>query len=102
MYVAYHDGGGRYASGPAPYEPGRQFWGRGTGGGPPATTPEDSQGVAAIETETGKIQWRYQLTQNSLSAGVLATAGGVLRGRAVQLRAAGLTATGCTVRNIWT
>ena len=78
IYVAYHDGGGRYASGPAPYEPGRQFWGRGTGGGPPATTPEDSQGVAAIDPETGNIQWRYQLTQNSLSSGVLATAGGVL------------------------
>jgi len=40
---------------------------------------------AAIDAETGKIQWRYGLTQNSLSASVLATAGGVLRGRAVQL-----------------
>jgi len=78
MYFAYHDGGGRYASGPAPYDPGRQFWGRGTGGGPPASTPQDSQGVAALDPETGKIQWRYELTQNSLSAGVLATAGGVL------------------------
>lgn len=78
MYFAYHEGGGRFASGPAPYEPGRMFYGRGSGGGPPAATPEDSQGVAAIDPETGKIQWRYELTQNSLSAGVLATAGGVV------------------------
>ena len=78
IYVVYHDGGARYASGPAPYEAGKQFWGRGTGGGPPANTPEDSQGVAAIDPETGKTQWRYELTQGSLSAGVLATAGGVV------------------------
>jgi len=78
MYGAYHDGVGRYASGPAPYEPGRQFWGRGTGGGSPAATPEDSQGVAAIDPETGQIQRRYGLTQNSLSSGFLSTAGGVL------------------------
>jgi len=46
--------------------------------------------VAAIDPETGTVQWRYPLTQNSLSSGVLATAGGVLRRRAVQLRVAGL------------
>jgi alcohol dehydrogenase (cytochrome c) len=34
--------------------------------------------VAAIHPETGTVQWRYQLAQNSLSSGVLATAGGVL------------------------
>jgi PQQ-dependent dehydrogenase (methanol/ethanol family) len=77
LYLAYHDGGGRYASGPAPYEAGRQFWGRGTGGGPPSATL-DTQGVAAIDPETGKVQWRYEITQNSLSAGVLATAGGIV------------------------
>ena len=78
MYVAYHDGGGRYSSGPAPYEAGRQFWGRGTGGGPPAATPEDSQGIAALDPETGKTQWRFEVTQNSLAAGVLSTAGGIV------------------------
>jgi len=78
MYFVYHDGAGRYVSGPAPYEPGRQFWGRGTGGGPPAPDPQESQGVAALDPETGKIQWRYELAQGSLSAGVLATAGGIV------------------------
>jgi alcohol dehydrogenase (cytochrome c) len=79
MYFAYHDGSSRYASGPAPYEPGKEYWGRGSGGGSggaPAT-PE-SQGVAAIDPATGKIQWKFELTQNSLAAGVLATAGGLV------------------------
>jgi alcohol dehydrogenase (cytochrome c) len=78
MYIAYHDGAGRYSAGPAPYEAGRQFWGRGTGGGFPAPGSGDEQGVQAFDPETGKIQWKFPLTQNSLSAGVLATAGGLV------------------------
>ena len=80
LYVVYHDGSGSYTSGPAPYEPGRQFWGRGAGRGPgPPSTPQaESQGVVALDPETGKAVWRYELTENSLSAGVLATAGGVV------------------------
>jgi alcohol dehydrogenase (cytochrome c) len=78
VYFAYHDGAGRYSAGPAPYEAGRQFWGRGGGGGPPGTTASDEQGVQAFDPETGKTKWKFQLTQNSLSAGVLATAGGLV------------------------
>jgi alcohol dehydrogenase (cytochrome c) len=78
MYFAYHDGAGRYSSGPVPYEPGRQFWGRGSGGGFPGAGPGDEQGVQAFDPETGKAQWKFPLTQNSLSAGVLATAGGLV------------------------
>jgi alcohol dehydrogenase (cytochrome c) len=77
-YFAYHDGAGRYSAGAAPYEAGRQFWGRGTGGGPPGQGSVDEQGVAALDPETGKVQWKFPLTQNSLSAGVLATAGGLV------------------------
>ena len=78
VYFAYHDGPGRYSAGAAPYEPGRQFWGRGSGGGPPGPTASDEQGVQAFDPETGKAKWKFQLTQNSLSAGVLATAGGLV------------------------
>jgi alcohol dehydrogenase (cytochrome c) len=78
IYFAYHDGAGRYSSGPAPYEAGRQFWGRGSGGGFPGAGPGDEQGVQAFDPETGKAQWKFPLTQNSLSAGVLATAGGLV------------------------
>jgi alcohol dehydrogenase (cytochrome c) len=78
VYFAYHDGAGRYSSGPAPYEAGRQFWGRGSGGGFAGPAPGEEQGVQAFDPETGKTQWKFQLTQNSLSAGVLATAGGLV------------------------
>jgi alcohol dehydrogenase (cytochrome c) len=78
MYFAYHDGAGRYSSGPASYEAGRQFWGRGSGGGFGGDGSVEEQGVQAFDPETGKTQWKFQLTQNSLSAGVLATAGGLV------------------------
>jgi len=78
VYFAYHDGAGRYSAGLAPYEAGRQFWGRGSGGGPPPPTATDEQGVQAFDPETGKTKWKFPLTQNSLSAGVLATAGGLV------------------------
>jgi PQQ-dependent dehydrogenase (methanol/ethanol family) len=77
-YFAYHDGAGRYSAGPAPYEVGRQFWGRGGGGGPPGPSAPEEQGVQAFDPETGKTKWKFQLTQSSLSAGVLATAGSLV------------------------
>ena len=78
VYFAYHDGAGRYSAGPAPYEAGRQFWGRGSFGGPFGPTASDEQGVQAFDPETGTAKWKFPLTQNSLSAGVLATAGGLV------------------------
>ena len=82
FYIVYHDGGGRYTYGPAPYEPGRQFSGRGGGFAPPPQPapgqPADSQGIMAIDPETGKARWKFELVQNDLAAGVLATGGGVL------------------------
>lgn len=79
-YVAYHDGGARYIYGPAPFEPGKQFWGRGSGGfgPPPAGQAPDTSGVEAVDPETGKVQWKFELVQGSLSSGVLATAGNVV------------------------
>ena len=77
-YFAYHDGAGRYSAGPAPYEAGRQFWGRGSGGGPSGPAAPEEQGVQAFDPETGKARWKFPLTQNSLSAGVLATGGGLV------------------------
>ena len=73
MYFAYYDGPGRYSIGPAPFEPGRQYQGRGTGGGfgpPPADgQAPPSQGVMAFDPETGKVQWKFELAQNSLDGG---------------------------------
>jgi alcohol dehydrogenase (cytochrome c) len=77
LYVAYHDGGMTYSSGPAPFEPGKLYWGRGTAEGPAGGAP-DTQGVEAIDPETGKVQWKFLVTQNTAQAGVLATAGGLV------------------------
>ena len=82
FYTMYHDGGGRYTYGPAPYEPGRLFSGRGGGFTPrpppaPGQAP-DSQGIMAIDPENGKVRWKFELVQNGLQPGVLATAGGIV------------------------
>jgi alcohol dehydrogenase (cytochrome c) len=82
MYFAYYDGPGRYSIGPAPFEEGKQFQGRGNGGGfgpPPADgQAPPSQGVMGFDPETMKVQWKFELQQNSLASGVLATAGGLV------------------------
>ena len=83
MYFMYNDSPGRYSIGPAPFEPGKQYQGRGTGGGfgpPPGAEGQapPSSGIQAFDPETGKTQWKFELTQNALQPGVLATAGGVL------------------------
>jgi alcohol dehydrogenase (cytochrome c) len=82
MYFAYNDSPGRYSIGPAPFEEGKQFQGRGNGGGfgPPPSDGQapPSSGVMAFNPETMKVEWKFQLAQNSLSAGVMATAGGIV------------------------
>jgi alcohol dehydrogenase (cytochrome c) len=82
MYFAYFDGPGNYASGPQQFEVGRQYQGRGTGGGfgAPAATNQapPSQGIQAFDPETGKTVWKFELSQHSLSHGVMATAGGLV------------------------
>ena len=80
MYLFYHDGPGRYSIGPAPFEEGKQFQGRGNGGGfgdpSGAAQAPPSQGVMAFNPETMKVEWKFEVTQSSLATGVLATAGG--------------------------
>jgi PQQ-dependent dehydrogenase (methanol/ethanol family) len=80
LYFAYHDGGQRFAIGPAPFEPGKQFQGEGGGSssGPPAGDAPESQGIAAFDPETMKVAWKFPVTEASLTAGVLATGGGVV------------------------
>ncbi len=81
MYLLYYDGPGRYTSGPAPYEPGRMYQGSGAddwslpqpkGQAPP------SAGILALDPETGKAQWRFELAEASLQPGLLSTAGGLV------------------------
>lgn len=81
LYFAYHDGGQRFATGPAIYEPGKQFQGEGGGSvnaGPPAGDAPETQGFLAFDPETMKVVWKFPVSEASLSAGVLATGGGVV------------------------
>ncbi|HWC98680.1 MAG TPA: PQQ-dependent dehydrogenase, methanol/ethanol family [Candidatus Sulfopaludibacter sp.] len=79
FYVAYHDGGGQFSSGPAPFEPGKQYWGRGaTAGFEGLAGLPETQGIQAIDPSTGKPMWKHELAENSLASGVLATAGGLV------------------------
>jgi alcohol dehydrogenase (cytochrome c) len=80
-YLVYHDSPGSFSAGPQEFEPGRQYSGRGNGGGfgpPPAGAAPNTQGVMAIDPETGTPKWKYELSQMALSPGVLATGGGVV------------------------
>ena len=74
VYLAYQDGGQRYFSETQPYESGRQY----PGGRGAATGAPRSAGIKAIDPENGRTVWSFPLTQGSLTAGVLATAGGVV------------------------
>lgn len=85
FYVVYHDSPGNYSAGPQAYEAGRQYQGRGNGGGfgaPPGggqgAAQPNTQGVMAIDPETGKVQWKFELAQAALPPGLMATAGSVV------------------------
>ena len=79
-YLVYHDSPGNFSAGPQTYEAGRQYQGRGNGGGfgAPAGAAPNTQGVMAIDPETGKVQWKFELTQAALPPGLIATAGNVV------------------------
>ena len=77
LYLTFADGPVLAISAPAVNEPGKEYLGRGTGTVPPGT-PAAEQGIMAIDTTTGTVKWKYNLTQGSLKAGVLATDGGLV------------------------
>jgi alcohol dehydrogenase (cytochrome c) len=74
FYLAFQENTQQYFSVPQTFEPGRQYpGGRGAGAG-----ARGSAGVKAIDPETGRTMWEFTLYQGSLTAGVLATAGGIV------------------------
>ena len=81
MYFMYHDGPANYISGPAKFEPGVQYSGRGSFRRmmtTPAGEAPPSDGIQAFDPETGKTVWKFELAQGGLAPGVLATGGGVV------------------------
>ena len=74
VYLETSESGQRFLRTPQQYEQGKQYQGgRGQGVGDPAIA-----GIKALDPETGAIKWEYKLSRGSLSAGVLATAGGLV------------------------
>ena len=74
MYIAFREAGDRYYKRRDEYEAGKLYWGG-------KTTPVEERewgGIKAINPETGKIEWEQRFHLGTLSAGVLATAGGVV------------------------
>ncbi len=82
LYLEYQEGGGQFTSGPAVFEHGRQYSGRGAArGAPPSRGPNDppnSAGIKALDPETGKTVWDFKIFQGSLTNGLMATAGNVV------------------------
>ncbi len=74
LYLAFSEAGDIYFKEEEKYEPGKPYWGG------KAVHPKERVwgGIKAINPETGKIEWEYKLVAGNLSAGVLATGGGVL------------------------
>ncbi len=80
-YLVYHDSPGNFSAGQQAYEAGRQYQGRGNGGGfgaPQTGAAPNTQGVMAIDPETGQVQWKFELAQAALPPGLIATAGNVV------------------------
>lgn len=74
LFLIAHDGGSFYRSGPALYEPGRQY----SGGSPGGSHEQGTTKILAIDTITGKVKWDYPLVRRSFAIGVLATRTGLL------------------------
>jgi alcohol dehydrogenase (cytochrome c) len=77
FFLAFQDAETFAVSAPDTYVPGRLFWGRGEATRRPQLR-EPVQGVMAWDPAKGQKVWSFPLTRNSLSAGVLATRGGVV------------------------
>jgi len=74
LFITFREFGDRYYKRQDEFKPGRVYLGG-------KTKPVEDQewgGVKAINPETGNIDWEYKFYIGSLSAGVLATDGGVL------------------------
>ena len=74
MYLAFSEAEQRYFSDTQTFEPGRQY----PGGRGASTGQRGAAGIKAIDPDTGKTMWEFRLNQGSLTAGVLATAGGLV------------------------
>jgi len=74
LFLTFREAGDRYFKKFEEYVPGKVYWGG-------KTVPADERewgGIKAINPETGNIEWEHKFHIGSLSAGLLATGGGVV------------------------
>jgi alcohol dehydrogenase (cytochrome c) len=73
LYLVFAESGNRYIRAETPYEPGKGYWGG-------RTLPVEGSyaGIRALDTTTGDRKWEYKVSQGSLSAGVMASASGLV------------------------
>jgi alcohol dehydrogenase (cytochrome c) len=74
LYLVFAESGNRYVRADTPFEPGKGYW----GGRTLPAGENNYAGVRALDATTGKAKWEYKVSQGSLAAGVLASAGGVV------------------------
>ena len=74
LYIAFREAGDTYFKEPQQFEAGKPYWGGKTKG----ASEKEWAGIKSIDPQTGKSDWEFKLVSGSLSAGVLATAGGIV------------------------
>ena len=74
LYLTFAESGNRFVRSEMAYEPGKGYW----GGRTLPASGESYAGIRAIDTTTGERKWEYKISQGSLAAGVMASAGGVV------------------------
>jgi len=81
FYLEYRQSGQQYISTEAPFEAGRQYIGsnaRTRTAQPKPGEPSPSAGIKAIDPDSGRTVWNFEIDQPSLTDGVLATGGDVV------------------------
>ncbi|MFN8004059.1 MAG: PQQ-dependent dehydrogenase, methanol/ethanol family [Acidobacteriota bacterium] len=73
LFLVFAESGNRYVRADTPYEAGKGYWGG-------RTLPVEGgySGIRALDTTNGERKWEYRISQGSLAAGVMASAGGIL------------------------
>jgi len=91
LFLSYLDSEGRASYQAAQYRPGQIFTGAHFAGGPPPMD-EPTQGVMALDAQTGRKLWTFPVPRASLQAGVLATRGEVVLAATAEGNVLGLDA----------
>jgi PQQ-dependent dehydrogenase (methanol/ethanol family) len=74
LFLVFAESANRYVRDNTPYEPGKGYW----GGRTFPAGENNYAGIRALDASSGERLWETKISQGSLSAGVMASAGGLL------------------------